>query len=555
MAFENLKKSGIKYLLEKLKDIFVQIRDSVRSVNGTGPDENGDIAINVVPFARGLETESSQSNAGTFVMRTAGGEASIESGEAWLMQVLGNSEHIGYVPESLAMEVIPMERENPITATIDRDVFVAFVDQSGTITLTYTTEWSSSPVLYGVTVTGTPVAGDVISIVYVKEERGTIIQASPQSFVSTGWNLFNYTAGYARVKRYAHGFRIDGTYTSLSFATTPTGTQTEITPTAGAFNPFANLDPGVTEGYVFVTGGNSTDTAVYMTWSDWESGYNWDSGTEQPGEFSAYSQTEVDLSGLYGEGKPLPYGLLSIGTAQDEIDLNLGTVTSRVDRWEWSTSNLATAKASGREYDYDEDYIYIVRATPVVSAVSISGAFTVNDHGLEWFEETDLAAEAHILYGNNLVNKLERDVLTISQQDLTATQKIQVTNNIGAVAYPFTHLTPKNPSSRITIVNNDSYAVGDLIILNAKVTVNEQMNQNVTLFGMPRPVNNGGLENNNFIYRVFATDGTSAITNFSLFVLGNGNIYTNLSIPANTNIFMRVSYIADHESVTGFVGA
>ena len=545
MAFENLKKSGIKYMLEKLKDIFVQIRDSVRSVNGTGPDENGDIAINVVPFARGLETESSQGSVGTFAIRTSGGEASIESGQAWLMQVLGNYEHVGYVPESLEMEVIPMERETPITATIDRDVFVAFVDQSGTITLTYTTEWSSSPALYGVTVTGTPVAGDVISIVYVKEERGTIIQASPQSFVSTGWNLYNHTAGYARVKRYAHGFRIDGTYTALAFATTPTGTQTEITPIDGAFNPFANLASSITDGYVFVTGGNSTDTAVYMTWSDWESGYNWDSGTEQPGEFSAYSQTEVDLSGLYGEGMALPYGLLSVGSAQDEIDLNLGTVTSRVDRWEWSTSNLAAAQASGREYDADEDYIYIVKATPEVKTVSISGAFTVSDHGLEWFEETDLAAEAHILYGNNLVNKLERDVLTISQQTLTAAQQAQVLANLGAMTSAITPITPTTTITNGSITNNVSVKIGRLVIAAFRFICTDAVTTgSKTLAQLPKPYNPDNLVLGTSLISI--THNRSQYLGSAILQAG-GNVYCNIAteLPANTFIAFSAVYLAD----------
>ena len=545
MAFENLKKSGIKYMLEKLKDIFVQIRDSVRSVNGTGPDENGDIAINVVPFARGLETESSQGRVGTFAIRTSGGEASIESGQAWLMQVLGNYEHVGYVPESLEMEVIPMERETPITATIDRDVFVAFVDQSGTITLTYTTEWSSSPALYGVTVTGTPVAGDVISIVYVKEERGTIIQASPQSFVSTGWNLYNHTAGYARVKRYAHGFRIDGTYTALAFATTPTGTQTEITPIDGAFNPFANLASSITDGYVFVTGGNSTDTAVYMTWSDWESGYNWDSGTEQPGEFSAYSQTEVDLSGLYGEGMALPYGLLSVGSAQDEIDLNLGTVTSRVDRWEWSTSNLAAAQASGREYDADEDYIYIVKATPEVKTVSISGAFTVSDHGLEWFEETDLAAEAHILYGNNLVNKLERDVLTISQQTLTAAQQAQVLANLGAMTSAITPITPTTTITNGSITNNVSVKIGRLVIAAFRFICTDAVTTgSKTLAQLPKPYNPDNLVLGTSLISI--THNRSQYLGSAILQAG-GNVYCNIAteLPANTFIAFSAVYLAD----------
>ena len=77
---------------------------------------------------------------------------------------------------------------------------------------------------------------------------------------------------------------IDGTYTKVEFATTLTGTKTEIIPVDGYFTVEE-------DGYVFVTGGNDTDTAIWMTWGDW---------TEEPndGTWEAYSQTSIDLSGV-----------------------------------------------------------------------------------------------------------------------------------------------------------------------------------------------------------------------------------------------------------------
>ena len=72
--------------------------------------------------------------------------------------------------------------------------------------------------------------------------------------------------------------------------------------------------------------------------------------------------------------------------------------------------------------------------TPVSSAIDINGQYTVSDHGIEYFTDTDLAVYTIIVYGNNLKNKLERDVLTISQQSLTAGQKTQVLTNIGGAS-------------------------------------------------------------------------------------------------------------------------
>ena len=405
MAFENLKSTGIKYLLGKLKDVFVQIKDAVKSVNGNEPDENGNITINEVPYAENLISDSTQTSHDSFILRTAGGTASIESGDAWLMDIKGNSVHEGFTAESLSMVVNAAEREegDPITATIDRDTFVAYVDESGTITLSYTTAWDANPATYGVTITGTPVNGDSIVITYVKEVRGIIYQSNPQAFRSTGWNLYNHSDGCARVVKYSDdfGFRIEGTYTAIQYSATQSGARSSITVSSGNFTV-----PG--DGFIWVTGGNSSDTAIYMTWSDWTEGAN-------GGTFEAYEETTVDLSSLFtGEGCPFPYGLLNVGTVSDEVNLNLGTATKRVERLAYNATNLATAKASGREYDYDTDYIYLALATPETVAVTIDGSFTANDHGMEIFDQTDVAVTTQILYGNNLKNKLERDTLTKS---------------------------------------------------------------------------------------------------------------------------------------------
>lgn len=424
MAFQNLKSTGIAYLLGKLKTVFLQIKDAVKSVNGVEPDDDGDIAIRTVPYAQNLESESSQKDFATFVERTAGGSASINSGEAWLMSIMGNNEHDGFIPESLAMDV---ESED-ITATIDRDTFVGVVSESGTTVLTYTSSWSADPATYGITVTGTPSNGDKITVVYVKEVRGTITVATPEKLIATGWNLYNHNSGngYAKVVKYDDemAFMIDGSYTALKFSATEEGTKTDITVTDGNFDPFANTD--ATSGYVWVTGGSASDTAIWMTWSDWTDGYD--------GEFAVYTEDEVNFSGIMTSY--FPYGLLKAGSVADEIDFNLKQAVSRVERMSYSAENREIAESSGREYEFDENYIYLARTSSDIAqnthTISVSGEINVDDHGLEFFTGTEVGVNSQILYGNNLKNKLERDVLTISQQTLTAGQKEQVRQNIGA---------------------------------------------------------------------------------------------------------------------------
>lgn len=416
-----LKKNGLKHVLTRLQDYFAKKAETVFSVNRTQP-ENGDVTIRTVPFADNLTSDKTQASEGEFIIRTAGGDASISDGDAFAIRIMGNRVHTGYVAEQLEMTVIPMTRpegEEPITAAIDRDTFVAYVDESGTTTLTYTTAWSADPTNYGITVTGTPVAGDQIVVVYVKEDRGTIIQATPTALKSTGWNLYDHAAGYAYVHKYSdqYGFRIGGTYTELAYAETPEGSTQAITPVDGAFTV-----PG--DGYVIVTGGNATDTYIINVWSDW---------TEGPaGAFEAYSETAVSLAAIMTAN--FPNGLMRVGDVRDEIDLNSAQAISRIGRMAYSAANLASAKASGRPWEADTDYIYIVKAEETTAAITLNGSYTASDHGNEFFTGTAVAVYLETIYGNNLKNKLERDVLTISQQTLSAAQKSQVQDNIGVTA-------------------------------------------------------------------------------------------------------------------------
>lgn len=418
----------------RLKDYFVQIKDSVRSVNGNFPDADGDVNVSRVPWAAELESESTQGSDAEFIVRTSGGEASIESGSAWLNAILGKSVKNGYVPEVLEWAVVVIERENPITATLNEDTFRTYVQTSQDITLTYTTDWSASPTLYGFTITGTPVAGDQITVHYVKLDLGTITNATPTAFVSTGWNQFDSVNGYARVINYGGSWRIDGNYSTVKFAVTPTGTQSSLTVTGDILTGFPE---DWTEGYVIVTGGDNSTTAIYPTWSDWDDGY------AEHTDFAVFSKSTIDLGTVMnGDGDQVdglfPYGLMAVGTSRDEINLNIAQAVSRIERMTNNETNMAEVIASGRPYDYDTGYIYVVRETPVTTALSgsyaLEGSYTVSDHGLEWFEGSEIPVPCQTIYGTSLKNKLERDVLTISQQTLTSGQQSQVRTNIGAAA-------------------------------------------------------------------------------------------------------------------------
>lgn len=445
----------------------------VKSVYGTQPDANGDVSPAFVPYADNLTADESTQSDAEFIARTTGGSVGINGNKAWLMHLYGNSVHTGYTAESKSMTVSAMPRPAPaaitavidnatfeayvetagtytltytdswsddptdygitvsntpidgdeisvvwdgendpvmtvspaerhgdpeITATIDWDTFKGYVTVSGTTTLTYTTGWSSDPTLYGITVSNTPVAGDQIVITYVKEVRGTITTAQPTKLTATGWNLYDHANQYARVLKYSntYGYIAGGDYTALSFVTAIGETPSTITPDAsGRFTV-------PSDGYVLVSDGNNTDTYITPTWSDWMSGPTVD--------FQTYTEDGIDLLAIMSAR--FPYGLCKVGTVYDEIDLNARTATSRIQRMAYTAENLAIAQASGRAYEYDEDYIYLVRATPTINAITTGTEYTCDDHGFEIFEGTTIAVGATILYGTNLKDKLRRQVVT-----------------------------------------------------------------------------------------------------------------------------------------------
>ena len=402
-----------------LQKIDTEMAKPPLTVNNTSPNASRNIQIDTVPLADNLVSDESQVITGDFILRASGGDASISNGTANLSSVMGNMVKTGYVEQFIGLEVIPYSTSE-ITATINEATLVAYMNSSGEVTFTYSTSWSPDVTNYGITVSGTPDAGDKIVLTYVKGNRGTITVAAPVKLISTGWNLYNHSVKYARVPKYSdsYGFMIEGSYSTVKFSTTLNGSKTTITPVSGHFT-IPN------DGYVHVTGGNSTNTAIYMTWGDWTDG--------TPETFQAYTQDEIDLSGIMVN---FPNGLMRVGNVADELNFNTHVAYQRIGRLSYSAENLATVEASGLPYDTDENYIYYVlsEATTYDIASDFDSAYTANDHGTELFTGTTIPTYATVLYGQDLAGKLRRDVVTISPMDLSPEQKAQVRNSIGAVS-------------------------------------------------------------------------------------------------------------------------
>jgi len=408
------QKAGDTILLETggSKTIQAAVNERVKTVNGEAADAAGNVQVTSVALADNLNSSMNQTNSDAFVFRTSGGNISIKTGDAAMNRIKGRMKW------TTAQQAEMTVTGSSITAALDPDGFfsgVASEEASGIKTFNYTTEWDTNPSGYGITVTGTPGNGDAISVTY---NKGVIAQSNPQSFVSTGWNLYNHETGYAKVKKYtdnADAFGITGAYSAVKFSATLDGEKDAITVTNGKFNV-------ITDGYVWVTDGNDTTTEIWMTWKDWGAQAN-------GGVFETYTEDEIDLSDIMGNY--FADGLLKAGSYEDEISLSTGKAVSRVGKVAFTAENLTTVKGYGTEYVYDKDYIYYGKTSETEASITISYAYDVNDHGNEYFTDTGVEVYAEFLYGNNLKNKLERDVLTISKQTLTSGEKAQVQENIG----------------------------------------------------------------------------------------------------------------------------
>ena len=104
--------------------------------------------------------------------------------------------------------------------------------------------------------------------------------------------------------------------------------------------------------------------------------------------------------------------------------------------------NLETVIESGVDYDTDTSYIYYVRTTPVTRTFSIDPSYTVSDHGLEFLTGTTIPCECVSIYGNDLKNKLIRDVVTKSQ-DFFATDMPMSPSDDTTVSEELTALNSK----------------------------------------------------------------------------------------------------------------
>lgn len=111
-------------LYDEFKGVKEALDETVKTVNGTEPDENGNVQITTVQLAKNLvSTDLIVDGPNLFSRRTSGGSSDVETGPAFLRKVLGHCtesvhEMLGYVSVQSGSSVVP-------TVSINADTFAA----------------------------------------------------------------------------------------------------------------------------------------------------------------------------------------------------------------------------------------------------------------------------------------------------------------------------------------------------------------------------------------------------------------------------------------------
>lgn len=470
---------SINEIEETLENMDVDVKSRLKSVNGIYGDDNGNVIVNETKFAHQIITEDAQQSSGEFLFRTTGGDTSLSDGPAMLVAIMGRSIHTGEVSDSLEMQVNAIKRSATpnITAELNTETFIGYVQTEGVYTIVYTTEWNTNPSLYGITITNTPESGDSITVEWdgTNTPNMTVYSnhVAPDEITATiDENVFknHIQSGGTYTLTYTDGWSEDPSLYGVIINNTPIyGDEIVITyvkSNRGIIhysNPTAFVSTGwnlydnsqdkkyarvkkYSSQYGFLIGGsyasiqfseslNGSKTSIspasgYFTVPS--DGYVWVTGGDDTtyiimtwsdwtegyeGTFQTYTESEVDLTDIMSN---FSGGLFQVGTVVDEINFSTKRAISRIERLTYTPQNLEYAKSTGRAYDADTNYIYLEKEFEDVYVISENGAYIAYDHGNEYIVGGDAPVYIETLYGQNLVDKLRTDVVTKSNDIVDA---------------------------------------------------------------------------------------------------------------------------------------
>lgn len=333
-----------------------------------------------------------------------------------------------------------------ISVTVDADAFEEEAYVEGTTAYTYTATLAIEPesqydaefdnLPESVTFNGTPIVGDVITVLLTPKQVIPIVSELPATFTSTSMNCFDKDMAHTgnvytvtdMVPNLENGYVV---YSNASAITSLTLNGSAVTVQGGTF---AVVYPTSNEDVLSIETSKPESICVHPRWSGIKD--------EVYGE---YWESEILI--------PQVDNWYSIGTTRNEIDFVNGQYIERVSAHTATQAEIDelradTGKTYGVDYIYDNEIIVLKLDTPVITDISneiTTNVYDVDDFGTEEFDEY---AGGKFEYKTNLVDKLRVDVLTRS-------------NIVRLTQSQYDNLQTKDPNTQYIITDANAVDMDD----------------------------------------------------------------------------------------------
>lgn len=106
-----------------------------------------------------------------------------------------------------------------------------------------------------------------------------------------------------------------------------------------------------------------------------------------------------------------------------------------------------------------------------------------------------------------------------------------------------TKLSLTNQLSSISVVNNDAYRFGNIVVANIRFNTTATITSNSTLFSLPNPINSNAMTSNSAVVSAMLkepSDGTS----YNATVIADGSVYCTVNIPNGKTLLFYTCYVA-----------
>ena len=98
--------------------------------------------------------------------------------------------------------------------------------------------------------------------------------------------------------------------------------------------------------------------------------------------------------------------------------------------------------------------------------------------------------------------------------------------------------------SGVSVINNDTYQIGKLLISNVRFTTTANISANENLFKLPKPKNSGGLASSSAIVKTILEEASDR-TSYNATILGTGFVYGGNAISSGKTLIFHACYITE----------